>query len=70
METKEDTGTVLTVGGALVPLLAEQMRLRAAQAEVHADQAAVLAEYTARQDAVDALIADVSTMETKSPEEQ
>ena len=44
------------MAGALASLLAEHTRLRA--------------EHSARQDAVDALLADVTTMGTKSPEEQ
>ena len=61
METKGEEGSSsvaggATMAGALASLLAEHTRLRA--------------EHSARQDAVDALLADVTTMGTKSPEEQ
>ena len=48
---------------ALASLHKEQKRLRT-------DHAATQAEHSARQDAVAALLADVTTMRTKSPEEQ
>ena len=68
METKGEEGSSsvaggATMAGALASLLAEHTRLRAVQV-------AAQAEHSARQDAVDALLADVTTMGTKSPEEQ
>ena len=52
---------------ALAALLTEQTRLRTDHV---ATQAAAQAEHSARQDAVAALLADVTTMGTKSQEEQ
>jgi hypothetical protein len=70
MESKTEAADPASVAGgedtmaaALASLLKEQTRLRT-------DHAATQAEHSARQDAVTALLADVTTMGTKSPEEQ
>ena len=69
METKVEAADPTSIAGgattegALASLLAEHTRLRAVRV-------AAQAEHSARQDAVDALLADVTTMGTKSPEEQ
>ena len=84
-EANPSVASGATMAEALASLLAEQKRLRseqktmqaAAQAEHTALQAAAQAKHSAReeensarQDAVDVLLADVTTMGTKSPEEQ
>ena len=74
MESKAEAADPASVAGgedtmaaALVSLHKEQTRLRTDHA---ATQAAAQAEHSARQDAVAALLADVTTMGTKSQDEQ
>jgi hypothetical protein len=74
MESKAEAADPASVAGgedtmaaALVSLHKEQTRLRTDHA---ATQAVAQAEHSARQDAVAALLADVTAMGTKSPEEQ